>query len=73
MQNLFQFLFTLICVYLSFWSLQNVQFEKIIDPRAGRQIILLRVFLAIIIGFFVANFFLTMGNLIIDFSHSISH
>ncbi|KGO32061.1 hypothetical protein Q757_03275, partial [Oenococcus alcoholitolerans] len=30
-------------------------------------------FLAIIIGFFVANFFLTMGNLIIDFSHSISH
>ncbi|MFT8325358.1 DUF1146 domain-containing protein [Oenococcus sicerae] len=70
MQSLFQFLFTLICVYMAFWSLQNVEFEKFIVKDAQRQIQLLRAFLAIIVGYFVANFFLTMGNLIISFSES---
>ncbi|WP_338417516.1 DUF1146 domain-containing protein [Oenococcus kitaharae] len=70
MQSLFQFMFTLVCVYISFWSLQNVEFEKIVLHSARRQILILRAFLAIVIGYFVANFFLTMGNLIISFSQS---
>ncbi len=72
MQNLFQILFMLICIYLSFWSLRNVNFEKFIYFRAKKQIILLRTFLAISLGFIVSNFFLTMGNLIINFSMNIS-
>ncbi|MDN6899405.1 DUF1146 domain-containing protein [Oenococcus sicerae] len=55
---------------MAFWSLQNVEFEKFIVKDAQRQIQLLRAFLAIIVGYFVANFFLTMGNLIISFSES---
>ncbi|AZZ60281.1 DUF1146 domain-containing protein [Oenococcus sp. UCMA 16435] len=70
MQSLFQFIFTLICIYMAFWSLQNIEFEKFVLKDARHQVRLLRAFLAIIIGYFVANFFLTMGNLIITFSQS---
>lgn len=61
MQPILGISLNIIFIYFAFWTIRPINFEKIM-PFTPFQAAVLKVILAVIMGYLLASFFLTMFN-----------
>ncbi|MCO6183288.1 DUF1146 domain-containing protein [Leuconostoc fallax] len=61
MQPILGISLNIIFIYFAFWTIRPINFEKIM-PFTPLQAAVLKVILAVIMGYLLASFFLTMFN-----------
>ncbi|MDR2660430.1 MAG: DUF1146 domain-containing protein [Lactobacillaceae bacterium] len=67
MEKFIQFIFVLFLIYVSFWSMRNIEFgSKENIKKAPSQFAVLRVLLAIVLGYLVSSFFISISQLILS-------